>query len=69
MLVDRSHFGAHTEFENITRTISHRDSNGNITGSSSVRGTRPVTMHTIQNYWTCKYCSHSWSGRIHGVRG
>lgn len=68
-LVDRDYFGTHTEFENITRNISHRDANGNIIGSSSVRDTRPVTMHTIQNHWTCKYCGHFWSGRVHDVRG
>lgn len=68
-LDDRSNFGTHTEFENVTRNIAHRDSHGNVIGSSSVRDTRPITMHTLQNHWTCKYCGHSWSGRVHDVRG
>jgi len=68
-LIDRNHFGTHTEFENVTRNISHRDSSGNFLGSSSIRDTKPVTMHTIQNHWNCRYCNYSWSGRIHDVRG
>ena len=67
-LVDRTHFGTHTEFEDVSRNMTHRDSTGKITGSSSVRDTHPVTVHTIQNHWTCKYCGHSWSGRVHDVR-
>ena len=67
-LVDRTHFGTHTEFENVNRTMTHKDSRGNVIGTSSVRDTRPVTMHTIQNHWTCKFCRYSWSGRIHDTR-
>jgi len=67
-LVDRTNFGSHTEFENVNRTMTHTDSRGNVIGSSSVRDSRPVTMHTIQNHWVCKYCNHSWSGRVHDVR-
>ena len=68
-LVDRSNFGAHTEFENVSRNVVHRDISGNVIGTSSVKGIRPVTMHTIQNHWVCKYCGHSWSGRVHDVQG
>jgi len=67
-LVDRSNFGSHTEFEHIRRNITHRDSNGNIIGTSSMGDTRPVTLYTVQNHWTCKYCGHSWSGKVHDIK-
>ena len=67
-LVDRSHFGTHTEYENVKRNMTHTDAQGNVIGSSSYNETRPVSVSTIQNHWVCRYCGNTWSGRIHDVR-
>ena len=64
-LVNTIFLGAHTSWKDEDRVTTHRDKNGNIKGTSTVRSRSPVTVHTIQNHWVCKRCGHSWSGRVH----
>ncbi len=66
--IDRSHFGTHTEFEEIEREKRFYDAKGNSRGTSSYQSTRPVTMQTIQNHYQCKSCKHFWSGPVHDKR-
>lgn len=63
----RDHLGTHTEFENVSKRVNHRNPNGEIVGYSTYNTTRPVTRHTIQNHWRCKFCGNEWSGRIHDI--
>lgn len=67
-LTGRDNFGTHTEYKTVNRTISHRDSQGNLIGTSSGNETKPVTMKTVQNHWQCKYCGYKWSGNVHDVK-
>lgn len=67
-LIDRSYFGTRTGFEETTNRATFRNPQGQVIGTSSTQGIKPVNLTTIQNYWTCKYCGHSWSGGVHDVR-
>ena len=42
------------------RIMNHYDSQGKITGKSSIPVSELKTEHHVRNEWKCKKCSHTW---------
>ena len=45
----------------VTRIDTHKDKNGNVTGSTSRQEQVRYVETTYENFYHCKFCGHKWS--------
>ena len=52
---------ARSEVRNSFETVYHRNSKGEVTGSTNIPTTKLVTVKTHLDEYRCKHCGHEWS--------